>query len=496
MLFTARSNRLYMTHPEWVLKHKQKNSEIRYLNGRYYLYKITSKWDPDKKRTKKVTLGMIGVITEQEGLVPKGVLKKGRSPKEKPLVSVFTKEYGATKFLEIIGSDIIEKLKENFHDLWENIWALSLCRLLYQAPLKRCEFLYQESFLSEVLLNISLGKNNLTDFMQVLGSGRGKISSFMKNFVEGAEHIVFDATSIVSHSASVRMSSKGYNPNSNYDPQVNLFYMFDTSKKEPNYYRLFPGNIQGSSALKHAIMESGANNVIAIGDKGFCSENNMKYLDETEIKYILPLKRSSKYIDYTRLAKSGYDNLFDGHFIYQDRVIFYTNNPQLDGRKLVTFTDKNLKLEEEKTYLKRIDQDIEGYSMEGYKEKEMKFGTISMITNCLDLEPQDIYIKYKSRMEIETVFDMYKNLLEADRTYMRSDKSMEGWIFINHIATMLYYRIFKLLKDKKLITQISPYDLITKLLRINKVKINKNWVTAEINSGTKKLLSLLGIVVT
>lgn len=222
----------------------------------------------------------------------------------------------------------------------------------------------------------------------------------------------------------------------------------------------------------------------------------MKYLDETEIKYILPLKRSSKYIDYTRLAKSGYDNLFDGHFIYQDRVIFYTNNPQLDGRKLVTFTDKNLKLEEEKTYLKRIDQDIEGYSMEGYKEKEMKFGTISMITNCLDLEPQDIYIKYKSRMEIETVFDMYKNLLEADRTYMRSDKSMEGWIFINHIATMLYYRIFKLLKDKKLITQISPYDLITKLLRINKVKINKNWVTAEINSGTKKLLSLLGIVVT
>ena len=103
-----------MAHPEWVLKHKQKNSEIRYLNGRYYLYKITSKWDPEKKRTKKVTLGMIGVITEQEGLVPKGVLKKGRTPKAKPLVSVFTKEYGASKFLEIIGSDIIELLRKSF----------------------------------------------------------------------------------------------------------------------------------------------------------------------------------------------------------------------------------------------------------------------------------------------------------------------------------------------------------------------------------------------
>ena len=42
-----------VAHPEWVLKHKVPNSEIRCIRNRYYLYKITSVWCPEKKRTNK-----------------------------------------------------------------------------------------------------------------------------------------------------------------------------------------------------------------------------------------------------------------------------------------------------------------------------------------------------------------------------------------------------------------------------------------------------------
>ena len=65
-------NRPSLQHPEWAVKFKTKGTELRYINKRYYLYKITSKWDKEKKRTKKITLGMIGKITKEEGLVPKG----------------------------------------------------------------------------------------------------------------------------------------------------------------------------------------------------------------------------------------------------------------------------------------------------------------------------------------------------------------------------------------------------------------------------------------
>ena len=41
------------THPEWVLRHKIPNTEIRCIRGKYYLYNITSVWCPEKNRTKK-----------------------------------------------------------------------------------------------------------------------------------------------------------------------------------------------------------------------------------------------------------------------------------------------------------------------------------------------------------------------------------------------------------------------------------------------------------
>ena len=65
-------------HPEWAQKYKTKNTELRLMKGRYYLYNITSVWDPKKKRTKKVTLGYVGTITEQDGLIPKGMVRRGR----------------------------------------------------------------------------------------------------------------------------------------------------------------------------------------------------------------------------------------------------------------------------------------------------------------------------------------------------------------------------------------------------------------------------------
>ncbi len=69
-----------MAHPEWALKFKVKNTELRKFGDKYYLYSITSKWDPEKKRTKKVTLKQLGNITETDGFIPTGVRKKGRIP--------------------------------------------------------------------------------------------------------------------------------------------------------------------------------------------------------------------------------------------------------------------------------------------------------------------------------------------------------------------------------------------------------------------------------
>jgi len=58
-----------MDYPKWVMKHKKKGTEIRKINGRYYLYKISSIWNKEKKRAQKITNEYLGIITE-EGLIP------------------------------------------------------------------------------------------------------------------------------------------------------------------------------------------------------------------------------------------------------------------------------------------------------------------------------------------------------------------------------------------------------------------------------------------
>lgn len=70
-----------MAHPDWVLKHKIPNSEVRCIRGKYYLYGRTSVWSPEKKRPMKVTLKQIGIIDPEFGLIPTGMSRKGKIPK-------------------------------------------------------------------------------------------------------------------------------------------------------------------------------------------------------------------------------------------------------------------------------------------------------------------------------------------------------------------------------------------------------------------------------
>jgi len=67
-----------MEHPDWVLKHKVPKTAISLIRGKYYLYKVTSVWCAAKKRSQKKTLGQVGVITQEHGLIPTGQSRKGR----------------------------------------------------------------------------------------------------------------------------------------------------------------------------------------------------------------------------------------------------------------------------------------------------------------------------------------------------------------------------------------------------------------------------------
>ncbi|MGI6524292.1 MAG: hypothetical protein ACOX2O_03225 [Bdellovibrionota bacterium] len=43
---------------------------MRLINGRYYLYGYSYRYDPERKRSVKVTGKLLGRITEEDGFIP------------------------------------------------------------------------------------------------------------------------------------------------------------------------------------------------------------------------------------------------------------------------------------------------------------------------------------------------------------------------------------------------------------------------------------------
>ena len=177
-----------MAYPEWVEKYRKKGTNISCIRGKYYLYACTSKYDPEKKRAKKITGEYLGRITE-EGLIP---------PKRKQVEicdkEVSIKEYGASKAVSELGSDIYAMLKKHFPKDADRLFVLSALRLFEKSPFKRIGEAYTNSYLSEQYGKLALSSASLSNFLKEFGKDRTAIVNFLKEFIGQDEYVLFDGT--------------------------------------------------------------------------------------------------------------------------------------------------------------------------------------------------------------------------------------------------------------------------------------------------------------
>jgi transposase len=273
---------------------------------------------------------------------------------------------------------------------------------------------------------------------------------------------------------------------------INLMCIFSVKQQMPVYYRLLPGNIKDVSAFKISLQESGVKDVIVIIDKGFASKSNIEALENEKLKFIIPLPGNSSLIDYEKL-KSGDKRLFEGYFQFEGRFIWYYTITIDEKKSIPVFLDEELRNREEKDYLNRIESNTVNFTLEKFLDKRHTFGTIAMIENT-GKSPKETYLHHKTRGQVETMIDTLKNIVDADRTYMQNQFTLEGWMFVNLIAMKWYYLILKLLKKHEVNNKYSPADFLNFLSEIKKVKINNEWLNAEVTQKTLKLLQKLEIV--
>lgn len=466
--------------PAWVMKWKTTGVEIRRLNNAFYAYKISSKWDAALGRARKVTLAYLGKVTPDGIVLPKyeRVLQD---------VRITSKEAGASMLLEYLTKDLQANLREVYPQTWQAIFAVAIQRLFYAAPMKSMQLHFTSSALADEFPGVSLDPRRVSELLRSTGADRESIVAFLQRLHNPGRQVLVDLTAIFSSAEHISYLTPGHNSVHSHLPHANMLLLFAANRQQPTYYRLLPGSVPDVTSIRLTLAESGVRNAIFVGDKGFYSKTNATLLDKQQLAYVLPLHRNNTAIDYEPMRRADKRG-FDGFFLFDKRPIWYQKR-QHGKKSIILYLDERLRTDEQQTLLGRI---AEKEPLDEFHAHTHEYGTIAIITSTTDT-PQVCYENLKSRLQIETAFDALKNILDADRTYMRTDHHLEGWFFVNFIALTMYYTLFNRLQQHRLLTHHSPKDIITHCSKVHKLTINRRTIITEVPKNTRELLHKLDI---
>ena len=426
--------------------------EVKKTGNRYYLSRVSSVYDPEKKRARKISGEYLGRITPQ-GLVK--AEKRRSSPR-----SVY--EYGNGRFLHDVSYPLIHGLQVHFSAFWREIIAMAIVKATRSTPMKYMSAQWEKLYLSRnVEANVS--PQYLSQALRSVGKDWASQRSFFSDLMDKKETILFDLSSIFSRSENIRMAEKGYNRHHVNVRQINFAMAFSSKRHLPVMLKSLPGSVRDVKSLHSTMEEFDLGGYRIILDRGFFSYKNVEYFMTHGIEFIQPLKRGSILIDYALAMESS--------FTYKDRGIRCVRRDitmtmrahiswDHDTRIfLYLYEDVKLRGEEESSLIVLIGKGkIRSYDKE-------KLGKVSIISN-IDAPASEIYEQYKSREEVEQAFDDMKNELEEDKTYLQDDESVWGYFFVVFLSIYMHFRVLGIIRSHDLAGKLSVKEVILQLSRI------------------------------
>ncbi|HOB18083.1 MAG TPA: transposase, partial [Candidatus Methanoculleus thermohydrogenotrophicum] len=253
-----------------------------------------------------------------------------------------------------------------------------------------------------------------------VGGDRAAQQMVFQHLSSRAQHLVYDLSFVFSCSDTVNLAEFGYNADDIWLPQVNIALFSATDTGLPVMIRSLPGSVRDVAALLRSLQEIDTTGATLVLDRGFVSEANENLLRESGIQFVLPERRNSTRHE-TRI------HLTD-HFFYHKRLI-HAGKREVDGMTLHLYEDVDLAAEEGKTLNRRL----------------KRVGRI-LVVSSLTVEPRVVYDLYRSRNLVEEHFSAFKNLIQADKLYLRDATAVFGHVFVGFLCLYLYSRILNRIK--------------------------------------------------
>jgi len=503
---------------------------IKKIHGHEYAYEITPYYD---KKTKKIRQKSKYLGKYEDGKIIRVHYKPPRR----------TLDYG--EFLPYIHILDDLKINEILQDILpENmvhiVTTLVLNRLVYPLALDNIKGWYERTFLSELFDNLSLSSQNLSRVLEKIGEGDVGVE-FSERFVKSIgcnSGLIYDITSLSSHSNLMDILEYGYNRDGDNLPQMNLSIVAHKELGIPVMYDIYPGSIVDVSTLHNTIERMramGINDITLILDRGFFSSTNLNDLMEIGYDFIVGASFSSKSVKSSVLKvrryieRGRYLHKFNGRILFVKDIkldigyrtykayIYY--DPEREHRERVHFYGRLHDIIErlEGRVIRRwedpgtVVDDIAGnfsiylrWSVKGNKLKvSVRDKAVSQRVNRMgfmvivyngDYGWDDVLGMYKERGLVEEMFRSLKNDVSGVPLRVQKTSVAKGMIFVNFLALILRFRLLRMLKSSGLIEEYSIPKLILELSKVKKVVLaDGKTITTEVTKRQREIIEKLGL---
>jgi transposase len=428
----------------WLLAQRASGKvgyEIKKLNNTHYVYHSTTIWLKDEKKRKKVSK-YLGKLDPELGLL-EGV--KRTALEAVRITSV--KERGNAQLLDVLFQDILPTLEGAFPRHWREIYALALLRALNVTPMYLAESRW-EKILDVRDVRPRLDPKSLSLMLDEVGLDRTAQTELFGQLAMKGEQLIYDLSCFFSRSEELNLAEKGRNHEHIHVPQVNVALLCDAASGLPVMIRALPGSIRDVATIYACLEELDLKDKILILDRGFFGENVVQLLVEKGLSFVMPARRNSELYEHVELG--------EGEFLYHDRLIHFGKSAHAN-RFLYRFEDTEMRVQEEKNLAKLV---FAKKLTKAEKDERMcQVGHI-LIESDLDRTPEDIYLLYKRRDRVEKLFETWKSTLQADRTWLRSDASVFGHIFISFVSLYLLARLELALRSAGMLQKMSARQVL------------------------------------
>ncbi|WP_319507504.1 IS1634 family transposase [uncultured Methanolobus sp.] len=511
---------------------------IKKINGIEYWYEDIPYYDTEKKqirhRSKYLGKNINGkpvrvrdAVNSNEGML---------LPSSKPLKAY---NYGELiplqKIIEelSIGEFLGDLLNEKDRNM---ALAIAMNRITRPVAMYNVRSWYENSALFLNDPELPLKSQNISKLLDKIGDSdipSTFIGKMLRNLGTNRT-LMYDLTSLSSHSQLINLLEYGYSRDDPELPQINLSMVLDKDKGIPVMYDIYPGSIVDVTTLKNTIKKIEAyevNDYTLVMDRGFFSTGNIEELLHEKIPFIMPATMMLKSVkELMSLAQKDiespeYLHKFNKKPIFVKPVVLEEANFKVNG---YCFYDPKREVEEKSTFYSRlydVKEHIEKAKIPAWRKAEdvfkerardmasfysweivdnhftiiIKKNAVSQRINRMgkfilfyngERDWMDCLTVYRERDVVEKGFKTMKKDIQSLPLNTNKDSTTKGFIFICFIGLMIRMRLLKMMKETGIVEEYTVESLLLELEKVRKIEMqNGEVIVTEITRKQKDILA-------